>query len=66
MFALSPNRDLILIRVEKAKNSSCRAKTVARTAACLGYANVSHFNTSVQAGTHVSPGRYGRPAEPRP
>jgi AraC-like DNA-binding protein len=65
MFALSPNRDLILIRVEKAKNMLLQGETVARTAACLGYANVSHFNRQFKQVTRVPPGRYGQ-AERKP
>jgi hypothetical protein len=46
--------------VEKAKNMLLQGETVARTAACLGYANVSHFNRQFQAGHRVPPGRYGQ------
>jgi len=60
MFSISPNHDLILIRVEKAKNMLMQGETVTRTAECLGYSNVSHFIRQFRQCTGISPGRYGR------
>lgn len=62
MFSISPGRDLILMRVEKAKNMLLQGETVARTAECMGYANLYHFIRQFKQITGVTPGQAGKNA----
>lgn len=57
MFAISPGRDLILMRVEKAKNLLLQGETVARTAECMGYSNLYHFIRQFKQIAGVTPGQ---------
>ncbi len=58
MFAISPNRDLILIRIEKAKTMLEMGTSVAETAEKMGYANIFHFIRQFHQVLGVSPGQY--------
>lgn len=58
MFSISPNRDLILIRIEKAKTMLEMGYPVAETAEKMGYASVFHFSRQFRQVLGVSPGHY--------
>lgn len=64
MFAISPNRDLILIRIEKAKTMLDQGATVAETADEMGYASTCHFSRQFKQFVGVSPGKYGGKRSP--
>ncbi|HPF86558.1 MAG TPA: AraC family transcriptional regulator [Candidatus Limiplasma sp.] len=59
MYAISPNRDLILIRIERAKIMLEQGETVAKTAQETGYASVNHFIRQFRQEAGISPGQYG-------
>lgn len=60
MFAISPNRDLILMRIERAKTMLEQGASVAQAAEMTGYANVSHFSRQFSQVVGVNPGQYAR------
>ena len=71
MFAISPGRDLILMRVEKAKNMLNQGVSVAQTTEWLGYASTYHFIRQFKQETGITPGQWGtlpgkRAAERKP
>jgi len=57
LFSISPGRDLILMRVEKAKNMLLQGESVSRTAEAMGYANIYHFIRQFKQITGSSPGK---------
>lgn len=57
MFSVSPNRDLILIRIEKGRNMLRQGESVSSVAEQLGYANVTHFIRQYTQIVGVSPSR---------
>ena len=58
MFSLPPGKDLILMRIEKAKNLLWQGETVARTAERMGYANLYHFIRQFHQVTGTTPGKF--------
>ena len=58
MFSISPNQDLILIRVEKAKNMLSQGESVTNTAEKLGYTSIYHFIRQFRQITGITPGQY--------
>ena len=58
MFAISPTRDLLLIRTEKARTLLEQGASVADTAEKLGYASVFHFSRQFRQIVGMSPGQY--------
>lgn len=63
-FGVSPVKDLILMRTDKAKLSLQQGYSVKETAANLGYENISHFIRQFQQITGETPGRYRLLFEP--
>lgn len=59
-FSISPGQDLILMRIEKAKNMLMQGMSVAETAEQLGYANVYHFIRQFKQITGITPGKATR------
>ena len=57
MFSISPGQDLILMRVEKAKNMLLQGESVARTAEAMGYTNIYHFIRQFKQITGSTPGK---------
>jgi len=57
LFSISPGKDLILMRVEKAKNMLLQGESVSRTAEAMGYANIYHFIRQFKQITGSSPGK---------
>lgn len=57
-FATSPGKDLISIRIERAKSMLEQGASVANCADALGYANVSHFIRQFKLETGVTPGSW--------
>ena len=55
LFSISPGRDLILMRVEKAKNMLRQGAPVARTAELLGYGSTFHFIRQFRQETGMTP-----------
>lgn len=64
MFSISPGKDLILMRVEKAKNMLLQGESVSHTAEAMGYANIYHFIRQFKQITGISPGKI-RQQEPK-
>ena len=60
LFAISPNRDLILIRIERAKTMLEQGMNVTQTAEALGYTNVYHFSRQFKQTAGVSPAQFMR------
>lgn len=60
MFSISPGHDLILMRVEKAKNMLRQGESVAHTAESMGYANIYHFIRQFKQVTGITPGKIRR------
>lgn len=60
MFAISPNHDLILMRIEKAKNMLSQGCSVIQAADALGYANVFHFIRQFKQIAGTTPGQYAK------
>ncbi len=58
MFSISPGQDLILMRIEKAKNLLLQGESVANTAEMMGYANLFHFIRQFKQITGVTPGQF--------
>ena len=59
-FGVSPNRDLILMRIEKAKDLLQHGRSVSETAEGLGYSSAYHFIRQFKQIMGVSPGRFHR------
>lgn len=57
MFSISPSRDLILMRIEKAKNMLLQGESVAHTAEAMGYTNIYHFIRQFKQITGTTPGK---------
>lgn len=60
LFSISPGRDLILMRVEKAKNMLSQGVSVAQTTELLGYGSTFHFIRQFKQETGITPGRWGK------
>jgi len=60
LFSISPGRDLILMRVEKAKNMLSQGLSVAQVTEQLGYGSTFHFIRQFKHETGVTPGKWGR------
>ena len=61
LFSVSPMNDLILARIDAAKNAlTGSACSVAQLAEQLGYANVTHFSRQFRQYTGVSPRAFAR------
>lgn len=60
LFAISPNRDLILIRIERAKTMLEQGMNVTQTAEALGYSNVYHFSRQFKQTVGLSPAQFVR------
>lgn len=58
LFSISPGQDLILMRVEKAKNMLSQGTSVARTAELVGYSSVYHFIRQFRQVIGVTPGKW--------
>lgn len=58
LFSISPGRDLILMRIEKAKNMLTQGVTVAQAAELLGYGSTFHFIRQFKQETGVTPGKW--------
>ena len=59
-FGVSPGRDCILARVERAKILLAQGLSVAETAERVGYSNVYHFIRQFRQATGETPGKYAR------
>ena len=59
LFSISPGQDLILMRVEKAKNMLSQGMSVSRTAELLGYSSTYHFIRQFKQVTGLTPGKVG-------
>ena len=57
MFSLSPGKDLILMRVEKAKNMLLQGESVSRAAEQTGYNNPYHFIRQFKQIVGMTPGK---------
>ena len=60
LFSISPGRDVILIRVEKAKKLLEQGCSVTETADLLGYGSTYHFIRQFRTETGVTPGKWNR------
>lgn len=58
VFGISPKHDLILMRIEKAKQMLLRGQSVSSTAEQLGYTNVYHFIRQFRQFTGTTPKQY--------
>ena len=58
LFSISPGRDLILMRVEKAKNMLSQGVSVAQATELLGYGSSFHFIRQFKQETGVTPGKW--------
>ena len=58
VFGISPKHDLILMRIEKAKQLLARGESVTGTAEQLGYSSVYHFIRQFRQFTGVTPKQY--------
>lgn len=58
VFGISPKHDLILMRIEKAKQLMQEGMSVAEAAETLGYGNVYHFIRQFKQFTGVTPKQY--------
>ncbi|MDD6882911.1 MAG: AraC family transcriptional regulator [Eubacteriales bacterium] len=66
IFSVSPNRDLILMRIEKARNMLRQGESVSRVAEQMGYASPQHFVRQFKQITGISPGQYAHCGENPP
>ena len=57
-FGITPNQDVIMIRIESAKQCLLRGKTVNETAELVGYNNVSHFVRQFKKYTNITPNKF--------
>lgn len=60
LFSISPGRDLILMRVEKAKNMLSQGVSVAQVTELLGYGSTFHFIRQFKRETGVTPGKWAQ------
>lgn len=58
LFSISPRRDLILMRIEKAENLLRQGYAVSQTAELLGYGSTYHFIRQFRKETGITPGRW--------
>jgi len=58
IFGISPKHDLILMRIEKAKQFLLDGLSVTETAEALGYGNIYHFIRQFKQVTGVTPKQY--------
>jgi len=59
MFSISPGRDLILMKIEKAKNMLTQGVSVTQVSEMLGYNSTFHFIRQFKQETGVTPGQWG-------
>ena len=60
LFSISPGRDLILMRIEKAKNMLAQGISVANVSEMLGYGSTFHFIRQFKQETGVTPGQWDK------
>ncbi|MBE5810463.1 MAG: helix-turn-helix domain-containing protein [Clostridiales bacterium] len=60
LFSISPGRDVILMRVEKAKQLIQQGHSVTETAELLGYSSTYHFIRQFRQEAGVTPGKWGK------
>lgn len=60
MFSISPNRDLILMRIERAKNLLMAGESVADVAEIMGYTSNYHFIRQFRQVTGITPGQFAK------
>ena len=60
MFSISPGRDLILMRIEKAKNMLMQGVSVSQAAELLGYGSTFYFIRQFKQETGLTPGQWGK------
>lgn len=60
LFSISPGRDVILMRVEKAKILLQQGHSVTETSELLGYRSTYHFIRQFRQETGVTPGKWSR------
>lgn len=60
LFSISPGRDLILMRVEKAKNMLSQGVSVVQVTEALGYGSTFHFIRQFKQETGVTPGKWAK------
>lgn len=60
LFSISPGRDVILMRIEKAKNLLRQGRSVTETAELLGYSSTYHFIRQFRQEVGVTPGKWGK------
>ena len=65
IFGISPRRDLILIRIEKAKMILQSGASVSSTAEQLGYSNIYHFIRQFKQFTGTTPKQFSQKNETR-
>ena len=58
LFSISPGRDLILMRIEKAKNMLAQGVSVSHVSEMLGYGSTFHFIRQFKQETGVTPGKW--------
>ena len=58
LFGISPRRDLVLMRIEKAKTMLQSGTSVSDTAEQLGYGNVYHFIRQFRTETGITPKQF--------
>lgn len=65
LFFISPGKDLILMRIEKAKNLLAQGVSVSRASEMLGYGSTFHFIRQFKQGTGITPGKWAAENENR-
>jgi len=58
LFSIPPGQDLILMRIEKAKQLLTQGMTVTQAAEALGYGSVYHFIRQFHKHTNTTPGKW--------